>query len=457
MAGRGSFIESFPLFGYDLDDYDELFAEKLELLIKIREQNPVSWGGGHRAAIDERGVYPRPYQDQIPIWVAVGGTPESAARAGLLGLPMALAIIGGQPERFAPLAEFYRRAAEQGGHGDAAKLSINSHGFIADDPKEAADDAFPPFAAMMNRIGRERGWPPMTRAQFDATTDLAARTSSAAPSRSSRRSCSSTRSSTTTASSCSSASARCRTTDHALDRAVRHRGRAGRSQGARAPHVDSRRRLTYLPPMGWTVLLETPSVAAAAYDCDAHGDEPPFGEQHPAHTLSYVTTGAFGYASPSATRDVVAGSVIVGRPRGGVRLHARPWLWRRVAHLLLQRSVEAPAGVVPPRAELVVLGELATAESDVGLEEIGLLMAARARGELAPAPVTPADRRRAVDAALWIDEHAAEPIGLDDVAAEAGLSPFHFLRMFTRAIGVTPHQYLVRARLRHAAAHARGA
>ena len=172
MAGRGSFIESFPLFGYDLDDYNELFAEKLELLIKIREQNPVSWSGGHRAAIDERGVYPRPYQDEIPIWVAVGGTPESAARAGLLGLPMALAIIGGQPERFAPMADLYRRAAEQGGHGDAAKLSINSHGLIADDPKEAADVAFPPFAAMMNRIGRERGWPPMTRAQFDATTDL---------------------------------------------------------------------------------------------------------------------------------------------------------------------------------------------------------------------------------------------------------------------------------------------
>ena len=203
--------------------------------------------------------------------------------------------------------------------------------------------------------------------------------------------------------------------------------------------------------MGWTVLLETPSVAAAAYDCDAHGDEPPFGEQHPAHTLSYVTSGAFGYASPSATRDVVAGSVIVGRPGEEYVCTHDHGCGDVSLSFYFSAEIEAPAGVVPPRAELVVLGELATAESDVGLEEIGLLMAARARGELAPAPVTPADRRRAVDAALWIDEHAAEPIGLDDVAAEAGLSPFHFLRMFARAIGVTPHQYLVRARLRHAA------
>jgi probable LLM family oxidoreductase len=172
MAGRGSFIESFPLFGYDTGDYNELFAEKLALLIKIREENPVSWGGGHRAAIDARGVYPRPLQDEIPIWVAVGGTPESAARAGLLGLPMALAIIGGMPERFAPMADLYRRAAEQAGNADKAKLSINSHGLIADDAKEAADIAFPSFAAMMDKIGKERGWPPMTRAQFDASTDL---------------------------------------------------------------------------------------------------------------------------------------------------------------------------------------------------------------------------------------------------------------------------------------------
>src|SRR4051794_22651507 len=167
MAGRGSFIESFPLFGYDLDDYDELFAEKLELLVKLRAENPVSWGGGHRPAIDARGVYPRPFNDDIPIWVAVGGTPQSAARAGLLGLPMALAIIGGQPERFASMADLSRRAADQGGHAAEAKLSINSHGLIADDSAEAVDLAFPAFAAMMDRIGRERGWPPMSRAQFD--------------------------------------------------------------------------------------------------------------------------------------------------------------------------------------------------------------------------------------------------------------------------------------------------
>jgi probable LLM family oxidoreductase len=171
MAGRGSFIESFPLFGYDLNDYNELFTEKLELLLRLRDSERITWTGRHRAAIDDRGVYPRPLQDQIPIWVAVGGTPESAARAGLLGLPMALAIIGGQPERFAPMADLYRRAAEQGGHPEP-KLSINSHGLIADSASEAADVAFPAFASMMNRIGRERGWPPMTRAQFDATTDL---------------------------------------------------------------------------------------------------------------------------------------------------------------------------------------------------------------------------------------------------------------------------------------------
>src|SRR3954465_7075422 len=144
MAGRGSFIESFPLFGYDLDDYDDLFAEKLELLVKLRAENPVSWGGGHRPAIDARGVYPRPFNDDIPIWVAVGGTPQSAARAGLLGLPMALAIIRGLPERFAGSAEIHRAGAEQAGRPVPA-LSINSHGFVADDSRRAADEAFPAF------------------------------------------------------------------------------------------------------------------------------------------------------------------------------------------------------------------------------------------------------------------------------------------------------------------------
>jgi probable LLM family oxidoreductase len=171
MAGRGSFIESFPLFGQDLDDYDELFAEKLELLLKLREGERVTWSGRHRAAIDDRGVYPRPVQDPLPIWVAAGGTPQSVARAGLLGLPLALAIIGGEPERFRPLVDLFRQAAAQGGHDDLP-LGINSHGFVADTSERAAEVAFPAFKSMMDRIGRERGWPPMTRAQFDASRTL---------------------------------------------------------------------------------------------------------------------------------------------------------------------------------------------------------------------------------------------------------------------------------------------
>lgn len=171
MAGRGSFIESFPLFGYDLDDYDDLFAEKLGLLLELREHEVVTWSGRHRAAIDGRGVYPRPLQRPLPVWLAVGGNPESAVRAGTLGLPMALAIIGGMPERFAPFAELHRRAAAEAGR-PAPALSINSHGFVAKTSQRAADDAFPPFATMMNRIGRERGWRPMGRADFDASLGL---------------------------------------------------------------------------------------------------------------------------------------------------------------------------------------------------------------------------------------------------------------------------------------------
>jgi probable LLM family oxidoreductase len=171
MAGRGSFIESFPLFGYDLEDYDELFAEKLELLVRLRESEIVTWSGRHRTPLDHRGVYPRPLQDPLPIWVAVGGTPRSVVRAGALGLPMALAIIGGQPERFVPYAELHRRAAQEAGHAPPA-LGINSHGYVAQTSQRAADEAFPPFAAMMNRIGRERGWAPMTRADFDASLTL---------------------------------------------------------------------------------------------------------------------------------------------------------------------------------------------------------------------------------------------------------------------------------------------
>jgi probable LLM family oxidoreductase len=171
MAGRGSFIESFPLFGHDLDDYDELFAEKLELLLALREAEQIHWAGRHRPALDGQGVYPRPVQDPLPVWVAVGGTPQSVVRAGALGLPMALAIIGGMPERFAPFAELHRRAAQEAGHEPPA-LSINSHGFIAATAKAAADEAFPAHKTVMDRIGRERGWPPLTRAQFDAAARL---------------------------------------------------------------------------------------------------------------------------------------------------------------------------------------------------------------------------------------------------------------------------------------------
>jgi probable LLM family oxidoreductase len=167
MAGRGSFIESFPLFGYDLADYDDLFAEKLDLLIRLRESEHVTWSGQHRPALEGLGVYPRPVQDPLPIWVAVGGNPASAARAGELGLPMALAIIGGLPERFTPFAEIHRRAAQAAGV-DPPALSINSHGYIADTSQQAADEAYGPFTGMMNRIGRERGWTPMGRPDFDA-------------------------------------------------------------------------------------------------------------------------------------------------------------------------------------------------------------------------------------------------------------------------------------------------
>jgi probable LLM family oxidoreductase len=172
MAGRGSFIESFPLFGYDLRDYDSLFEEKLRLLMQLRQGERITWSGRHRPPIEDRGVYPRPIRDPLPIWVAVGGTPESAVRAGTLGLPMALAIIGGRPARFAPFADVFRRAAAAAGHDPAPGFSINSHGFIADDSQGAAEIAYPGFKATMDRIGRERGWPPMSREQFEASRGL---------------------------------------------------------------------------------------------------------------------------------------------------------------------------------------------------------------------------------------------------------------------------------------------
>jgi probable LLM family oxidoreductase len=169
MAGRGSFIESFPLFGYDLDDYDELYAEKLELLLKLRDPEPVTWAGRLRAPLKDAVAYPRPVQNPLPVWVAVGGSPQSVVRAGTLGLPLTLAIIGGQPERFAPLVGLYRRAAMQAGH-DATSLpvAINTHAFVGE-TSAAADSAFAqPYLAMMNRIGRERGWPPSGRPEYEA-------------------------------------------------------------------------------------------------------------------------------------------------------------------------------------------------------------------------------------------------------------------------------------------------
>jgi len=202
MAGRGSFIESFPLFGYDLEDYDELFAEKLELLLALRASERVSWSGRHRAPLDGLGVYPRPVQDPLPIWIAVGGTPGSVVRAARLGLALAVAIIGGAPERFVPLVDLYRDEARAAGHDRAAlPVSINSHAYVADTSQRAADEFFRPYAAMMTRIGRERGWPPMTRAQYDQLRGPRGALVVGSPRRWRRRSSSSTSSSATTASS----------------------------------------------------------------------------------------------------------------------------------------------------------------------------------------------------------------------------------------------------------------
>jgi probable LLM family oxidoreductase len=168
MAGRGSFIESFPLFGYNLEDYDQLFTEKLDLLLALRDSERVTWTGEMRAPINDRGVYPRPFQDKLPIWIAVGGTPTSVARAGALGLPLALAIIGGEPARFAPLFDLYRQAASRAGHDPATlATSINVHGFVGETTQQAADDFYEPQAEVMNRIGRERGWGPTSRAHYD--------------------------------------------------------------------------------------------------------------------------------------------------------------------------------------------------------------------------------------------------------------------------------------------------
>ena len=173
MAGRGSFIESFPLFGYDLNDYDELFAEKLELLLKLRDSAHVTWSGAHRAAINDRGVYPRPIQTPLPVWIAVGGTPRSALRAGMLGLPMAVAIIGGSTPQFAPIVNYYRSAAEQSGHDLATMpVSINSHGFVAETSQEAFETSWTYSEPSMRRIGKERGWSGRSKDQLRAEMNV---------------------------------------------------------------------------------------------------------------------------------------------------------------------------------------------------------------------------------------------------------------------------------------------
>jgi probable LLM family oxidoreductase len=169
VVGRGSFIDAFPLFGLELNDYDALFAEKLELLLKIRAAERVTWSGHFRPPLMDQGVYPRPLQDPLPVWIGVGGTPESFARAGVLGLPLMVAIIGGETHRFAPLVQIYRDAGRTAGH-DPALLKVGMHalGYVAETTDDAIDDFFPGYAATFTRVGKERGWPPVTRAQFDA-------------------------------------------------------------------------------------------------------------------------------------------------------------------------------------------------------------------------------------------------------------------------------------------------
>jgi probable LLM family oxidoreductase len=169
VVGRGSFVESYPLFGLELEDYDTLFTEKLELLLKIRANEHVHWSGKHRPALTGQGVYPRPLQEELPIWIGVGGTPASFVRAGMLGLPLMVAIIGGEPHRFRPLIDLYREAGRRAGHAPAKlKVGIHSLGYVADSTKQAADEFYPGYAKSFTDIGKERGWSPVTRAQYDA-------------------------------------------------------------------------------------------------------------------------------------------------------------------------------------------------------------------------------------------------------------------------------------------------
>src|ERR671926_406730 len=169
VVGRGSFVEAFPLFGLHFEDYDSLFAEKLDLLLKIRDNEHVYWSGRYRPSLNGQGIYPRSLQNPLPIWIGVGGTPESFMRAGLLGLPLMVAIIGGETRSFKPLVDLYREAGRQAGHSaDQLKVGVHSLGYVAESTKEAADEFFPGYARTMAEIGKERGWPKMTRAHFDA-------------------------------------------------------------------------------------------------------------------------------------------------------------------------------------------------------------------------------------------------------------------------------------------------
>lgn len=173
VVGRGSFTESFPLFGLDFSDYDALFAEKLELLLKLRAEERVTWSGKFRPALHDQAVYPRPLQPEIPIWVGVGGTPESFVRAGLLGLPLMVAVIGGETHRFRRAVDLYRAAGAQAGHApEKLKVGLHSLGYVAPSREEAVQDYFPGYAKTFTRIGRERGWPPVSRERFDAQNGL---------------------------------------------------------------------------------------------------------------------------------------------------------------------------------------------------------------------------------------------------------------------------------------------
>jgi len=173
VVGRGSFIEAFPLFGYNLEDYDELFAEKLDLFLKIRTNEFVTWSGKFRPALNNQPVYPRPLQDPLPVWLGVGGTPESFIRAGMLGLPLMVAIIGGETHRFAPLVDLYRKAGKKAGFSDdQLKVGVHSLGYVADTTEQAMNEFYPGYAASMTKVGKERGWPPMTRGRFEAQAGI---------------------------------------------------------------------------------------------------------------------------------------------------------------------------------------------------------------------------------------------------------------------------------------------